>query len=66
MQVGGERKLVIRALSSPLVSLQQLTRVCYSSFSPPTAAALAYGKKGTQGIPGNATLTFDVKLVSLK
>ncbi|ORY87392.1 hypothetical protein BCR35DRAFT_289438 [Leucosporidium creatinivorum] len=29
-------------------------------------AALAYGKKGTQGIPGNATLIFDVKLVSLK
>ncbi|KAM0748957.1 hypothetical protein T439DRAFT_382049 [Meredithblackwellia eburnea MCA 4105] len=29
-------------------------------------AALGYGKKGTQGIPGNATLIFDVKLVSLK
>lgn len=30
-----------------------------------SAAALAYGKKGTSGIPGNATLTFDVKLVSV-
>ncbi|KAL8292276.1 hypothetical protein RQP46_001742 [Phenoliferia psychrophenolica] len=29
-------------------------------------AALAYGKKGTQGIPGGATLHFDVKLVTLK
>ena len=28
-------------------------------------AALAYGKKGTGPIPGNATLTFDVKLVSV-
>ncbi|GAA6017176.1 hypothetical protein JCM11491_001844 [Sporobolomyces phaffii] len=29
-------------------------------------AAMAYGKKGTQGIPGNSTLLFDVKLVSIK
>ncbi|GAA5825693.1 hypothetical protein JCM5353_005236 [Sporobolomyces roseus] len=29
-------------------------------------AAMAYGKKGTQGIPGNSVLLFDVKLVSLK
>jgi FK506-binding nuclear protein len=29
-------------------------------------AALAYGKKGTQGIPGNSVLHFDVKLVSVK
>lgn len=26
-------------------------------------AALAYGKKGVDGIPGGATLHFDVKLV---
>lgn len=31
----------------------------------PTAAAMAYGKKGTQGIPGNSVLLFDCKLVSL-
>ncbi|GAA5834384.1 hypothetical protein JCM3766R1_005199 [Sporobolomyces carnicolor] len=29
-------------------------------------AAMAYGKKGTQGIPGNSTLIFDCKLISLK
>ncbi|KAI5481266.1 hypothetical protein MNV49_004888 [Pseudohyphozyma bogoriensis] len=29
-------------------------------------AALAYGKKGTQGIPGNSTLHFDVKLIAIK
>ncbi|GAA5975092.1 hypothetical protein JCM5350_004583 [Sporobolomyces pararoseus] len=28
-------------------------------------AAMAYGKKGTQGIPPNSTLLFDVKLVKL-
>jgi len=29
-------------------------------------AKLGYGKNGTQGIPGNATLTFEVKCISLK
>ncbi|GAA5865282.1 hypothetical protein JCM1840_003976 [Sporobolomyces johnsonii] len=29
-------------------------------------AAMAYGKKGTQGIPPNSTLIFDIKMVSLK
>ncbi|GAA5935066.1 uncharacterized protein JCM15063_003141 [Sporobolomyces koalae] len=29
-------------------------------------AAMAYGKKGTQGIPPNSVLLFDVKLVSIK
>tara|TARA_R110002060_G_scaffold6313_2_gene9576 strand:- start:1827 stop:1952 length:126 start_codon:yes stop_codon:yes gene_type:complete len=29
-------------------------------------ANLAYGSKGVPGIPGNATLTFDVKLLEIK
>ena len=28
-------------------------------------ADLAYGKKGTAGIPGNSELTFDLKLLKL-
>lgn len=62
MQVGGERKLVIRK-HLPLNLLLRQRNLLYHFFS---AAALAYGKKGTQGIGPNSTLHFDVKLVTLK
>ena len=61
MQVGGERKLRIR--KSKKTSLQTFSAHLSSSS---IAAAMAYGKKGTQGIPGNSTLIFDCKLISLK
>lgn len=57
MAVGGERKLTIRTFPSSRLVIRHL-------LIPPTltAAALAYGKKGTQGIPGNATLHFGAPL----
>lgn len=62
MQVGGERKLRIRKSKKDFPSQTFWAHLSSSSI----AAAMAYGKKGTQGIPGNSTLIFDCKLISLK